>query len=87
MKILRGDLKQLTDILTALNYTVSYTGGGHIKITSPDGSHSVFTGSTPSAPTAIKNLQSLLKREFGVDFRALLSDSRKVKEILKAARK
>ncbi len=87
MKILRGDLKQLTDVLTALDYTVSYTGGGHIKITNPEGSHSVFTGSTPSAPTAFKNLQAMLKREFGVDFKALLSDSRKVKQIIKAARK
>jgi F420-0:gamma-glutamyl ligase-like protein len=87
MKILRGDLKNLTDVLIALNYTVSYTGGGHIKITDPDGSRCVFTGSTPSAPTAYRNLQAQLKREFGVDFKALLADSKKVKQILKAARK
>lgn len=87
MKLKNRELSNILQVLDAIGYTVTRTGGDHIKVTEPNGAHSVFTGSTPSDISAIRNFQSTLKREFGLDIRALLKDPKRIKQLMKQARK
>lgn len=61
----KKDLKGLIRKAEHAGWTVSLTGGGHLKFIPPKGSDSavpVFTGSTPSDHRGFKNLCAMLRR-------------------------
>lgn len=86
-----SDFKKQTDTmieyLLALGYQAVKSGGGHWKITNPATGRSVFHGSTPGDPRAVKNFAACIKREFGVDMTRIMNDSKLMKRAIKRAKK
>lgn len=86
-----SDFKKQTDsiveYLIALGYQAVKSGGGHWKLTDPATGKSVFHGSTPGDPRAVKNFAACVKREFGVDVSKLMNDAKLMKRAIKDAKK
>jgi predicted RNA binding protein YcfA (HicA-like mRNA interferase family) len=62
---LRKDQDVILKDLEQHGYKVDTTKGGHIKVTHPESTEAVFTGSTPSEHRALKNFESQLNQKFG----------------------
>jgi hypothetical protein len=59
---LKKDLKAILDAAERQGWRVELQRSGHYKLYAPDGKNIVTTGSTPSKPSALRNLIGLMRR-------------------------
>lgn len=59
---LKKDLKRILEAAERQGWRVELERSGHYKLYAPDGENIVTTGSTPSKPSALRNLISLMRR-------------------------
>jgi hypothetical protein len=59
---LHKDLRSILDAAEDQGWRVELQRSGHYKLYAPDGETIVTTGSTPSAPSALRNLIGLMRR-------------------------
>jgi hypothetical protein len=58
---LKKDLKQILEAAEEQGWRVELQRSGHYKLYAPDGENIVTTGSTPSRPSALRNLIGLMR--------------------------
>ncbi|MGH2912412.1 MAG: hypothetical protein ACRDJ3_08035 [Solirubrobacteraceae bacterium] len=59
---LKKDLKRILEAAERQGWRVELQKSGHYKLYAPDGENIVTTGSTPSAPSALRNVIGLMRR-------------------------
>lgn len=59
---LKKDLKVILAVAERQGWRVELQRSGHYKLYAPDGENIVTTGSTPSAPSSLRNLIGLMRR-------------------------
>lgn len=68
MKLKNKDLTVLVRKAKSQGWTITYTGGGHLKWVSPTG-EIVFSSSTPSDTRTLKNTKQQLKMRGFIEIR------------------
>jgi hypothetical protein len=58
---LKKELRQILKEARRQGWRVELTRSGHYKLYPPGGERPLFTGSTPSSPSAIRNLLSAMR--------------------------
>jgi hypothetical protein len=56
------EIKKLIDIALAQGWTVTYTGGCHLRWCPPSGKQTVYSATTPTDRRALKNMKARLRR-------------------------